>query len=372
MRNRFFNSLIICAVLALMPQLLSARNDAPVPTADSVAMLDNKVEALDNKVTTFQKILDKLPNISAFMQMFYTWEDTEPATSQFRVRRARITLSGNIYKNYLDYNFMVDFAGSVKLIDAYFRVTPWKQFNVQIGSFRPAFTLENVNYGATTMELIEYPQIVSKMTTIGDITGLGSGSAGRDIGIQAYGGFFNRRGFSTLQYYVGIYNGNGLDFNGINSQKDVAAMLRVNPTRELALIGSVYIGQWAPGGKGTYAVRNRWSGGFMFDNQKWFLRGEYIGGVTGALQGVDGRLHTDGAYLTGGVWFCNRKVAPIARVEYYTPNVELRDRTDIFYTAGLLYCPWKYVRIQANYTAKTYIYDNRSGNQLLIMLTGMF
>ena len=374
MIKRSLISLIASLLFVTVAFPAQARTEEPVTTADSVAVLDKKV-------STLQKIVEKLPDISGFIQFLYTYEDSAtPVNSQFRVRRARITLAGNIYKNYADYNLMVDFAGNVKLIDAYLRFTPWKQFNVQIGSFRPAFTLENVNYGATTMELIDYPQIVKKMTSIGDITGLGSGSAGRDIGIQAYGGFFNGRGFSTLQYYIGVFNGNGLDFNGLNGHKDIAVMLRINPTKDLAIIGSLYWGQWCWNGANTYADRNRWSAGFLFDNKRWFLRGEYIGGVTGGLSGDSSRdtnLRSDGAYLTGGVWFCDGKVAPILRAEYYTQNIEARRNnapanTDIFYTAGVCYRPRKFLRVQADYTAMTYTCSNRRGNQVLVMLTGMF
>lgn len=359
------------ALAALIPAR-TARAEEPVAQADSAAMTDQRIEEVDGKVTKLQKVLDKLPDISGFIQLQYTWEDTDPSTSQFRVRRARITLAGSIYKSYADYNLMADFAGGVKLVDAYVRFTPWQQFNVQIGSFRPSFTLENFLYGATSMELIEYPQIVARMTTINDISGAGSGSVGRDIGIQAYGGFLNNRGFSTLQYYVGIYNGNGLDFNGINSHKDLAAMLRINPLRHLAVIGSIYRGQWAPRGAGSYAARNRWSAGFRFDNDRWFLRGEYVSGRTGGIEGIEGTLHSDGAFLTGGIRLLNGKIAPVARVEYYTPNTALRDRTDILCTVGGLYTPWKYLRVQLNYTAKCYAYDHPAGNCVAVLLTGMF
>lgn len=361
-------------------QTAQTENDVPLTAADSLAMLDRKVSKWD-------KLLAKLPSLSAFMQIQYTWErqGDEPSVSQFRIRRARITLAGNIYRELVDYNFMVEFAGSPKIVDAYLRVTPWKQFNVQVGSFRPAFTLENYFYGATTTELIEYPQIVSKMTTIGDISGMGSGSAGRDIGLQAYGGFFNSGGFSRVQYYAGIFNGNGLDYNS-HSSKDFAAMLRINPVKSLALVGSVYRGKWSPSGNRSYAARNRWSAGFMYDDSKWFARGEYISGETGGLKTdnlpvapAGEKLLTDGAYLLAGVWFCGGKVAPIVRAEFCTQNTEARSRTtDMAYTAGLFYRPLKYLRVQLNYTATTYSYtpagfgSRPMGNRISVMLTGMF
>lgn len=371
-----------CALLTLTARQASAQTAAAAtePQAEEQTDIETAVDKIDNRLSTLEKVLSKLPKISGFMQLLYTYEDSKPTTSQFRVRRARVTLAGDIYKKYADYNFMVEFAGSVKLIDAYIRLTPWKELNLQVGSFRPAFTLENVNYGATSMELIDYPQIVSKMTTLGEITGIGSGAAGRDIGLQLYGGAFNKRGFSTLQYWAGIYNGAGLDFNGINSHKDFAGMLRVNPIKNLAIVASTYWGKWAVGGAGTYADRNRWSGGFMYDDKKWFARGEYIGGVTEGLKSTNllvapanGRLHTDGAYLTAGVWFCDHKVAPVVRAEYYSQNtLHRKETTDIYYTVGVDYRPWKYLRFQVNYTAQTHTYDKPMGNQVLVMLTGMF
>lgn len=362
------------AIVALA-QPATAQTQQTEPTADSQTAIATaeKVDELDKKVTALQKIADKLPNISGFMQLLYTWDNTEPVTSQFRVRRARLTLAGSIYKTFADYNLTTEFAGNVKIVDAYVRLTPFKQLNLQAGAFRPAFTIENLNYGATSMELIDYPQIVNRMTTLGDITGLGSGAAGRDLGVQLYGGFFNQRGFSTLQYYAGVFNGAGLEFSPINRTKDVAAMLRVNPIKALALVGSIYWGEWAPDGKGTYAARNRWSAGFMFDNKKWFARGEYIWGETGGvLKNTSQNLFTDGAYLTAGVWFCDHKVAPVVRAEFFTYDTTNRDNTDIYYTAGVDYRPFKYLRFQVNYTAKTYTNNNPMGNQVMVMLTGLF
>lgn len=349
--------------------------------ADSVALLSERVEKAERR-------LSKLPTVSGFMQITYMLgiRGDEPLTSQFRVRRARVTLAGRIYKELADYDFMVEFADSPKVLDAFLRITPWQQFNVQAGVFRPPFTLENCFYGATTMELIEYPQIVSSMTTIGDLSGAGRGAAGRDLGVQLYGGFFNGRGFSTLQYYAGMFNGNGLDYN-VKALKDFSAMLRVNPVKDLAIIGSVYLGRLTPPSGGGSRVRNRWSAGFMYDDGKWFSRGEYIGGVTGIgglnfkplVLPADGRLHTDGAYIMGGRWFCGHRVAAVVRADYFTQNTSARhDTTDICYTAGAVYTPWKYLRLQLNYALTTYSYNPAGSvsrpvdNRVTVMVTGMF
>ena len=167
---------------------------------DSLALLNQKVSKLE-------KVVSKLPQVSGFVQAMYSWQEGgDDGANYFRIRRARLIFKGKLYKSLMDYNFTTDFAGSVKIVDAYMRITPWKQFSVQVGAFRPSFTIENTFYGSLSMEGIDYPQVVKKMTHLGDISGLSS--AGRDIGVQIYGGFFNKRGFSTLEYRLGVFNGN--------------------------------------------------------------------------------------------------------------------------------------------------------------------
>ena len=371
---------LMLLLFAAAVQGVCAQTAEPAAAADSAAVYDARIGRIE-------KILSKLPSVSGFMQLSYMFDSRgdEPVTSRFRLHRARVTLAGSIYESLADYSLMAEFADSPKVLDAYLRITPWRQFNVQAGLFRPPFTLENFFYGATTMELIDYPQIVSRMTTIGDLAGVGSGAAGRDLGVQLYGGFFSKRGFSTLQYYAGMFNGNGLSYGG-KALKDFSALVRINPLRELAIVGSVYVGRWTPAGGGRQ-LRNRWSAGFIYDDGRWFSRGEYIGGVTG-IDGSDfnprkspsgGRLHTDGAYLMAGCWFCGRKVAPVLRADFFTENTAARyDTTDVCYTAGVLFTPWKYLRLQLNYALTTYSYNPlESGprpvdNRVTVMVTGMF
>ncbi len=359
---------VIATAFSLLPFSASAQDalSEAAAEADSVAVLDRKVSKLE-------KIVSKLPSISGFVQFQYSWVEDE---STFQIRRARVTLKGKIYKDFADYCIMPDFAGSVKLLDAYVRITPFRQLNLQAGSFRPSFTLENVFYGATSMEAIDYPQVVKKMTTLGDISGVSGG--GRDIGLQLYGGFFNKRGFNTLEYRIGVFNGAGISAKDTNKSKDIAAMLRVNPVKNLALVGSLYYGEWSPatasGGKTVYYDRHRWSAGFLYDDKKFFARGEYIWGMTGGIKGYEGNLKSEGAYVMAGVWFLKHTLAPLVRVEYYAENIRARKETaQPFYTVGVDYRPFKYLRFQVNYTRQTFTDAAvKSRNQIHVMLTGMF
>lgn len=356
------------------PHKIAAQNvSEPVSAIDSIAMLDKRINKLEG-------ILSKLPKISGYVQTMYTWSEDE---STFQIRRARITLKGDIYKSYADYAMQVDFANSVKLIDAYVRLTPWRQLNLQAGSFRPPFSIENVYYGASSMETIDYPQVVKKMTTIGDITGISA--SGRDIGVQLSGGFFNKRGFNTLEYRIGVFNGSGINTKNSNRSKDLAGLISVKPIRDLSIIASGYYGDWRPQPSGNEEARDykrqRWAAGFIYDDGKFFARGEYIQGITGGIEtGYDETadmpirrsFKSDGAYVTFGVWFYD-KIAPLVRVEYYTQDMDARKQTtEPYYTVGFDYRPWKYLRFQVNYTLKTFCNDSPMRNQIDVMLTGIF
>lgn len=375
--KRLYTTLLCAMALAsfmLTPAKATAQNDdEPASIVDSISMLDKRINKLEG-------ILSKLPKISGYIQTMYTWSEDE---STFQIRRARITLKGDIYKSYADYALQADFANSVKLIDAYVRLTPWRQLNLQAGSFRPPFSIENVYYGASSMETIDYPQVVKEMTTIGDITGI-SGS-GRDIGVQLYGGFFNKRGFNTLEYRIGVFNGSGINVKNSNRSKDVSGLISVKPIRDLAIIASGYYGDWRPEAVGNEVsrdyARQRWAAGFIYDDGKFFARGEYIQGYTGGIEvGYDEEtdmpvrrsFKSDGAYLTMGVWFFD-KFAPLVRVEYYTRDMLARKQTTSpYYTVGFDYRPWKYLRFQVNYTLKTFCNGDPLRNQVDVMLTGLF
>lgn len=366
--NRFFAlaAALLVSISAASAQEITTQNQAT--ESDTLAELDKKVSVLDGRIS-------KMLQVSGFIQTMYSWQEgVEDNSSYFRIRRARIVLKGQIYKSLLDYNFTTDFAGGVKIVDAYMRVTPWKQFNFQIGAFRPSFTIENMFYGSLTMEGIDYPQIVKKMTHLGDITGLNS--AGRDIGVQIHGGFFNKRGFSTLEYRVGVFNGNGVMVTkDDNKAKDYSAMLGVYPVKNLVFVGSCYFGKWN-NGVNAENLRNRWGVGYRYDDGKIFTRGEYIRGVTQGLNPEavgDDMTFSEGAYVMVGARFFKQTFAPFARVEYFA-----RDRFnhqicgEPYYSLGVDYNPLKCLRFQALYTLKTFNNNAKPLNVVELLLTAKF
>ena len=152
----------------------------------------------------------------------------EPS-STFYLKRARVSLTGNVPQDNIDYRLQVDMAGSPKICDLYFRYKPSAAFNVQLGQFKIPFAIENDIYGPTTVEFIDYSYITTLLARNADrFDGISAG--GRDIGLQLYGGFGEARGYNILSYNLGIFNGAGINKADNNDAKDVVARLIFKPS----------------------------------------------------------------------------------------------------------------------------------------------
>ncbi|MDE7451256.1 MAG: OprO/OprP family phosphate-selective porin, partial [Alistipes sp.] len=81
----------------------------------TLAELSTKVEALERKSSTWDKIVAHLPRVSGYIQLRYQWDDANE--SSFSVRRARLDFKGDIAPK-LDYRLQVEFASKVKIVDA--------------------------------------------------------------------------------------------------------------------------------------------------------------------------------------------------------------------------------------------------------------
>jgi len=120
--------------------------------------------------------------------------DQDPAKNRFDIRRARLLLTGHLYRRFF-YKFQYQFqgAGSRRLLDAYVdtRVLPFISFRV--GQFKEPFSLEqytsdkNIPFAERAMGFFLTPW--------------------RDVGLMAHASFWKDR----IYYGVGIFNGDGLD-----------------------------------------------------------------------------------------------------------------------------------------------------------------
>lgn len=284
------------------------------------------------------------PKISGFLQTYYSADDNELNNNTFGIKRARLSLSGNLFKEdqkKVDYRLQVDFANSPMIVDLWLKYAFNDHFGIQFGQAKTPLSYENSEYAPVKLQFIEYSLAVKKFAM--------NGNTGRELGIQAYGKFFAKDGYSILTYQAGVFNGNGINTTDNNQGKDFIGRIMVNPLKELTL--SAYnlsrMGQESSTNKFS-----RTGFGANYDSDHFFARAEYIFGYAfGSNQ--------DGAYALGGYKF-SKDLSLGVRYDYYCANLDGKAKSDHI-TAGLSYYPVKNLRMQLDYSYK--IETNNLGNK---------
>lgn len=339
--TKFNTFLLLCLALST-GFTASAQNDEQ----ESDRAVEARLIKLENK-------LSWMPQISGFVQLRYQYQTLSDDNS-FDVKRARLDFKGGIGAK-VDYRLQLDFASSPKIIDAFVRYTPFKQFGIQIGQFKVPFTLENP-YSPLKLEAIDNAMAISYLSGFNDISGISA--AGRDIGLSLFGTLAK----GVIEYGVGIYNGSGINRSDENNHKDFAGRLNINPIKALTLSGSVYLGK--TGEKDApLQERNRYSFGARYDDKRIVVRSEYVHGTTGDLE-------SEGYYVIAGWWIKN-KLMPLVRFEGFQRDVLDIETRQLNYMAGIDYWPIKNLRIQVNYTHRHFYAATDSG-LVGVMVSGAF
>lgn len=369
--------LLSCALYALFaaqaqpPTVETPQPPAPAAVdAPALDELSTRLDALEKKTTTWDKIRSRLPRIGGYIQLRYQWDDA--GESSFSVRRARLDLKGDIAPK-LDYRLQVEFASKVQIVDAYVQYKPFRQFNIKAGQYKIPFSIENTEYVPLKFEFIEYSMPLRKLMGFSEVIGGETLSAtGRDLGLTLYGGFGKRGGRDLVSYDFGVFNGSGINTADNNRSKDVVGRLSVHPAAGLTVSGSYYWGEY---GK-AYLKRQRYTVGVCYDHGPVVVRSEWVGGTTGiaATESAPADdLHSDGWYAMLG-WRALRSLMPVARYERFHADSDRRASTrQTNYTAGIVWQPLKQLRLQANYTYEDHAApDARNKNVVSVMLTGIF
>ena len=314
---------------------------AAVAQAQEVAAVTDPGQT-EKQLDRLEKIVEKLPSISGFVNLRYQYNGQTGANS-FDVRRARLDLRGDIGRK-VGYRLQVEFAGGPKILDAF---VTWKicdYIGMQAGQFKIPFSLENP-YSPTTLETMDNSLVITNLSGYSDVAGISAN--GRDIGLSFNGGFLKRDGFSIINWAAGVFNGAGINRTDNNKQKDFSGMLTVNPIKSLSLAAYHYNG-WGYrdiDGEGGNFRRIRSGSGARYDDGRWLARSEYIWGKTG-------ELNSQGAYAVLG-YMIRGKVQPVLKYDYWQRDLTDKGTRWNYYTAGVTYVPVKYCRLQLNYSYRT-------------------
>ena len=188
-------------------------------------------------------------------------------------------------------------------------------------------------------------------------------STGRDIGLQLYGGFLQRDGYSIINYNLAILNGSGINRKDDDKSKELVARLIFKPIKGLS-VGGAYmaiLGKDRIFNETRIANSPRWAVTAIYDLNQYVARAEFAqadfaGNTTNAFYAMFGYRFTEQWSLAG-------------RYEFVNDELKVLDEDRI--TAGVAYKPFNFLRLQGDLS---YVINHRSQNSFgcNILVTAMF
>lgn len=308
--------------------------------ADSIrAEAAIKQQDADANKKSFQVTSSKPLQLSGFAQVRYQNLDEKDKIDGFDIRRARLDLKGTI-SPYWGFRMQTEFAETPKLLDAYGEFKASKYFNITFGQFRVPFSLENTA-NTPKFEAIDLSQAVEAMAGRSkDVIGNHNGN---DIGIQFNGGLFEINDKPLIDYYIGLFNGSGINQKDKNEAKSLAGRLVFHPVKGLDLGCSFYSGWDNFGATPKDQSRQRASFELKYEENGLSLRGEFI-------TGNDGDIDRNGWYAQCGYYIIPQKLQLIFKYDTYDKDTSVPDNISTCYTGVLNYNFNSWSRIQVGYT----------------------
>jgi len=296
----------------------------------------DKTEEFENRLIKLENISSKLPRISGQLNLRYQYRENNEVKHNLDVRRARLDFRGEIGTKF-DYRAQIEFASNVKLLDGFVKWKPLGNFYVQGGQYKLPFSIEN-QYSPFNMETIDYSLAVNYLSSLEDISGIKS--SGRDVGLMVGGNFFQKNGYSIIEYSLGLFNGNGINTSDNNSTKDFSGLVYINPVKYLSLSVSHYNGNSGIAGNSIERVRTGY--GLRYDDKKIVVRSEYIHGKTGHLK-------SKGVYVLAGYTFIH-KLQPILKYDYFKRDKHSAATKVNAALVGINYFINRSLKFQVNYS----------------------
>lgn len=308
--------------------------------ADSIrAEAAIKQQDADANKKSFQVTSSKPLQLSGFAQVRYQNLDEKDKIDGFDIRRARLDLKGSI-SPYWGFRLQTEFAETPKLLDAYGEFKASEYFNITFGQFRIPFSLENTA-NTPKFEAIDLSQVVEAMAARSkDVIGNHNGN---DIGIQFNGSLVEVNEKPLLDYYIGLFNGAGINQKDKNEAKSLAGRIVAHPIKGFD-IGCSFYGGWDNfGTPAKNQARKRAGIELKYEDHGLSLRSEYI-------TGNDGDVDREGWYAQIGYYLILQKLQVIFKYDTYDANKSVNDNISTLYTGVVNYNFNNWSRIQFGYT----------------------
>lgn len=164
-----------------------------------------------------------VPQIHGTIRSKYEYQ-TEEGEGRFEVRNARVSMNGNLSPTW-SYKAEIDLSdeGSIKMLDAYTRLKPWKNFQFTIGQMRVPFTIDA--HRSPHMQYFANRSFIAKQ--VGNV---------RDVGMTIC---YTINKSMPIILEAGLFNGSGLtdqkDFWTKNINFSAKAQIFLHETFNLTL-----------------------------------------------------------------------------------------------------------------------------------------
>ncbi len=265
--------------------------------------------------------------LSGYVQLLSTTQSA--GIDGLSLRRTRVALSGTAAPN-LKFKIEVEALKSPAVIDAQIDWTPAAAAGLRLGQFKVPFSLENLT-STPDLDLINLAPSVSSL-----VPGLDIGSNGRDIGLVLTGKA------SIFEYFVGAFNGAGINKADTNSRKDVSARLVMRPLSGLSFGASLYDGRYSATAGAAPVVRDRTGFDAAWVTPAVSLKAELI-------RARDGEKKRQGWYALGGWFVVRKKIQAVIRYDSLDLDRDAASDRVATAAAGLNWFIAGRTRIQINY-----------------------
>lgn len=306
----------------------------------------------DEEKEKFALLASQSLELSGYTQVRYTHTDEDININEFRIRRARAGLKGEILKR-INYILQIDAAKSPVLLDAKVEITFSPYAKLTFGQFKVPFGLENLT-SSSALDTINRSQTVENFCPGRDIR-----AQGRDIGVSLSGKF------SRIEYNLGVFNGEGSNRTDTNEKKDLVARLGFHLFDFLTLSLSHYQGKSTLFGGDSVVDRDRTGIDIFLAHEQISVKGEYI-------SARDYQTDKYGWYIQGGYFLVPDRVQAIVKYDSYDLNMDIQgDRNDVI-TLGLNWFFSKKTKLQINYEHHKDVLPGTSENVILTQFQAGF
>lgn len=203
-----------------------------------------------------QEAVDYTPKIHGTIRAKYEYQP-EISSGRFEVRNARFSLTGNVAP-IVSYKAEIDLSdeGSIKMLDAYTRLTPITNFNFTIGQMRVPFTIDA--HRSPHQQYFANRSFIAKQ--VGNV---------RDVGATV--GYKFNNGF-PIMLEGGLFNGSGL-----TDQKDFwTKQVNFSAKAQFFLPEGFNITLSAQKIKPENISIMMYDAGIYFQSRRWHIEAEYL------------------------------------------------------------------------------------------------